>query len=669
MLNAFTMKSNGGPAGWVVVWLATAAMAQAAGAPEPTAPPPVIPAEDFARTPQYLDMQLSPDGACIAYRTYDNESSGLGILSLDKMKAEVMMWGEKGYSIEAKNNAVFGYRWVGANRMVAYTALGWAGTDRDFSHFKYLTGWGRRSEEEERPGISSSEEFYPIEMVPDGRLDPQRVLVTNAPDISNAELRPDVLQLNTEDGSFHLVEKNPGNVRNWGADWDGNIRFGLISDGVVSRLVYRAAPDQPWSPPIDFGRDTVSSGIAGLDADNRTLFVFKASPDGRKALYAFDLLEGKFSGALFQHKKYDVAAAVFSPKHRRLLGVRYDTDRPRQYWFDPDFAKLQDKLDKANPTLVHDIVSMDWEVKKVLVFSHSAREPGYYTLLNLETGKVLPVAKTRPWLKPEAMAETYPVTCKARDGLELNGYVTLPVGRGKKNLPMVTYVHGGPFGIRDVWSFDPIVQFLANRGYAVLQVNYRGSGGYGDEFYLKGRHEVGGAIQDDIEDMTRWAVRQGVADPHRLAIMGASYGGYSALFALAHTPDLFRCGVACAAVSDWLTLIKSADQRAEYSREALRFWAAVLGDMNDEKQRQRLAAVSPVTLAANITAPLFIMHGENDNTVPIDQAYEMVAAMKKAGHTPETLYIDRVGHWWPTNKRGVVFLERLEVFLAANLGK
>ena len=165
-------------------------------------------------------------------------------------------------------------------------------------------------------------------------------------------------------------------MRNWGADWDGKIRFGLISDGVSSRLIYRAGADQPWGPAVDFGRDTVSAEIAGLDADNRTLLIFKPSPDGRKALYAFDLQDGKFSGALFQHKKYDVAAAVFSPKHRRLLGVRYNTEKPRQYWFAPDFGKLQDELDKANPSLVHEIVGMDWDVNKVLVFSHSAREPG-----------------------------------------------------------------------------------------------------------------------------------------------------------------------------------------------------------------------------------------------------------------------------------------------------
>ncbi|MFA5058944.1 MAG: alpha/beta fold hydrolase, partial [Opitutaceae bacterium] len=554
-----------------LAWLAMAGAAMAAvSEARAGATPPLIPVEDFARAPQYVDMQLSPDGVCVGYRVLQDDDSGLGFLSLDKMQAEVMMWGKKGYTIAAKFNAVFGFHWVGSNRVVLYTALGWAGANRDFSHFKYLTGWGRRDDETHgRAGISSAVDFYPVGIVSGAGSDPSHVLVLNLPDTSNPEFRPDVFQLNTEDGSFHLVEKNPGNVRAWGTDWEGNIRFGLLTDGVNTRFIHRAAPGQPWSAPVDFGRGTDSFGLAGLNADNRTLYVFKPSPAGRKALYTYDLQEGKFSGPLFQHEKYDVEWAIFSPKYRRLLGVRYETDGPRQYWFEPGFAKLQQEIDAANPGMANQIVSMDWEMRRILVFSYSARESGYYTLLDLDTGKSLPLAKTRPWLKPGDMAEMYPVACKARDGLELNGYLTLPEGRGQKNLPMVTLVHGGPFGIRDAWDFDLLVQFLANRGYAVLQVNYRGSGGYGEEFYHKGRREVGGAIQDDIADMTQWAVQQGIADPHRLAIMGSSYGGYSTLFALAQMPALFRCGIAYAAVSDWSSLFKFWQTEHMYSRDSL----------------------------------------------------------------------------------------------------
>jgi len=640
----------------------------AAGPTEPAVPPPLIPVENFARPRQFGDMQLSSDGAFIAYRVEGDESSGLGFFSLEKMKAVVMNWGEKSTSPTARINAVGWYQWVSPDRVVAATGLGLMGTNRDFTHSRFLSGTGRASEEYSGVGESSDARFYPAEVLSDGRQDPKRILVTNTPDYSNPEFRPDVYELNTLDGRFHLVEKNPGEVRDWSVDWEGHLRFGVMTDGVNSQLIYRAAPDGPWSLPIEFGRGTLSSKIAGLDADNRTLYVFKAAPNGRKALYAFDLQDRSFRGPLFQHQKYDVSSAIFSPKHRRLLGVRYVTEGPRQYWFEADFAKLQQELEAANPGVATVIVNMDWDLRKILAFSYSAKESGYYTLLNLDTGKLLPIAKTRPWLKPEDMAEMHPVKCAARDGLELNGYLTMPVGRGRKNLPLVTFVHGGPFDVRDEWGFDPIVQFLANRGYAVLQVNYRGSGGFGDEFYKKGQHEVGGAIENDIVDMTQWAVQQGLADPHRLAVMGYSYGGYSTLFALAHTPELFRCGIACGAVSDWIGLQKSLEEDYLYANDALRFWAVMLGDMQNEKGRERLAAVSPVNLAAQIKAPLLIFHGEIDSRVPIEQAHKMVAALKKAGHPPETLYLERIGHWWPTGKKGEEFLKRLETFLATNLG-
>jgi len=228
-------------------------------------------------------------------------------------------------------------------------------------------------------------------------------------------------------------------------------------------------------------------------------------------------------------------------------------------------------------------------------------------------------------------------------------------------------VHGGPFGIRDEWGFNPIVQFLASRGYVVLQPNYRGSGGYGEKYYLGGRREVGGAIQNDIVDMTQWAVQQGIADPHRLAIMGGSYGGYSTLFALAKTPDVFRCGIAFAAVSDWSALFKYVHSERAYSRDALRYWSVLFGDMKDPAERERLAAASPANFAANIKAPLLIIHGEDDWTVPIDQAHLMVSALKRAGHPAETLYFSELGHWWPTEKKGTQFLQRVESFLAAAL--
>ncbi len=621
--------------------------------------PAEISVEDFARSPLYAGMKLSADGASVGYLLWKDGDSGIGFLDVARMHATVMVWKQR----MTRKNIVYDFDWIGPDRVVVYTAFGWAAINRDLSHPCFLTGSERWGDERNRGAVSPTI-FNPWALMQPTGNQAGRVLVWNSTNLSTADC-PDVLQLDTYTGAFHVVEKNPGNVKAWGADWDGHIRFGLLTDGVNTRLIYRAEPGVPWGPSVDFGTDTIGYSFAGLAADNHTLYVFKPSPNGRKALYAFDLKERQFGPPLFQHEKYDVDAAIFSPKHRRLLGVRYVTEGPRQYWFEPDFKELQKKIDTANPGLVNQIVSMDWDLKRMLVFSSSAREPGYYTLVEPATNRSLPLAKVRPWLNPADLADMYLVKCQARDGLEIDGYLTLPPGRGQRNLPLVTFVHGGPFGVRDVWGFDPIVQFLASRGYAVLQVNYRGSGGMGGEFYRRGRGEIGGAIQNDIEDLTRWAVTQGIADPRRLAVMGGSFGGYSALFALAHSPALFRCGIAFGAVSDWNALFKHL--AGEGLEDSLRWWAVMTGGVRNAQNREHLAAVSPVNLAAQISAPLLIVHGDDDIRVPPDQARAMVAALKKTGHPPETLFLAGVGHWWPQDRPGVEFLKRVEAFLARNL--
>lgn len=635
----------------------------AAGAEEKPIPPQIS-VEDFARAPQFSDPALSPDGAYIGYIVRKDESSGVGFLNLATDKAEVL-WARRDRAFHLRNE-VGTFEWVGNRRALLSASMGWVGVDADLGRVRYLTGLGRWVEEhggqymDHTPNI-----FAPDGVIHAKRYDTKNLLVSVAPAFVGERRRhPDVFRLDTETGAFAPLMKNPGNVDTWLADWNGEVRFGLITDGVDSSLIFRRRADQPWSAPIPFGKDTLSYGFAG-PAGDETLYLFKPAANGRKALFAHNLATGETTGPLFQHEKYDVAEAIFSPKHQRLLGVRYVTEGPRQYWFEPELAKLQKELDAAHPGVVNMIVSMDWEMQRLLVFSSSSRESGYYTLLNLATHKSRLIAVARPWLKPEDMAEMHPVKCAARDGLELNGYLTLPPGHGQKNLPTVVLVHGGPYGTRDQWGFDPLVQFLANRGYAVLQVNYRGSGGYGEVFHLKGRGQIGAKIEEDVEDMTRWAVKQGFADPRRLAIMGASYGGYSTLATLARTPNLFRCGVTCMAVANWASLFK--DLEDDGLAESVRWWRTQIADMENPEEKKRLAAISPVNLATRITVPVFIMHGEDDGRVPIRQAHAMVSALKKAGRPPETLFLEQVGHWWPVDQKGAEFLTKLEAFLAANL--
>ena len=332
-------------------------------------------------------------------------------------------------------------------------------------------------------------------------------------------------------------------------------------------------------------------------------------------------------------------------------------------WYDREFAGYQMSADKALPDTVNLLAGMSRDEKRLLWYSSSDQNPGQYFLMDVEKHKLTLLGSRMPWVNPAQMAPMLLVKFAARDGLQIHGYLTVPVGHQPKNLPLVVLVHGGPW-VRDVWVYDPLVQLLANRGYAVLQVNYRGSTGYGDDLYRKARRQIGREIQNDIEDGTRWAIDSGVADPKRVAIMGASYGGYSTLFGLGRTPELYRCGISIAGVTDWLAFFQNSDV-AEY-RSSQRYWREQLGD--PVKDKYDLQDISPVNFADKITAPLLIIQGKEDQRVPPDQAKRMIAALEKAGRKPESMFVPKLAHTFGNEKQRTEIFTAVAAFLEKNLG-
>jgi dipeptidyl aminopeptidase/acylaminoacyl peptidase len=344
------------------------------------------------------------------------------------------------------------------------------------------------------------------------------------------------------------------------------------------------------------------------------------------------------------------------------MGVRYVTERPEVKWIDGDFEKIQALVDASLEGTINMIQSVSTDERLMLVFAFSDRDPGTYYLYNREKGELTGLLKTRAWIKPEEMGQTYPIKYAARDGLEIHGYLTVPPGCKPRDLPVVIMPHGGPW-VRDVWGFNPLVQLLATRGYAVLQMNYRGSTGYGREFSREAEKEVGAAIQNDIEDATRWAIAKKIADPKRIAIVGGSYGGYSALYALGKSPGLYRCGISINGVTDWVKMFKQLDEEEyKFARE---HWVEQIGD--PAKDEQRLQAISPVTFASEISAPVLIVQGTKDLIVPVSQAKRMVSALEGAGRTVQTLYLAGMGHNISGEKARIEMFKRIEAFLAENL--
>jgi dipeptidyl aminopeptidase/acylaminoacyl peptidase len=353
----------------------------------------------------------------------------------------------------------------------------------------------------------------------------------------------------------------------------------------------------------------------------------------------------------------------------KLLGVRLTTDAQADIWFDPAMKTLQAAVDKALPTTINMIdVPARSTVPWVLVKSYSDRQPLRYYLYYTQYGVVDPVGNTYPKIDPARMARQEAIRYKARDGLEIPGLLTLPPGGTRKNLPMVVLVHGGPWVRGASWGWNPESQFLASRGYAVLEVEFRGSTGFGLHHFEAGLKQWGLAMQNDIADGTHWAIDQGIADPKRICIAGASYGGYATLMGLVNDPDLYRCGIDWAGVTD-IELLYTGTwfSRPEYSEGYLRYGMPFLiGDL--EKDAEQLKATSPIQQASRIRQPLLLAYGEEDKRVPVYHGKKFYAAVKRNNKQVEWVTYDGEGHGWSLAKNRIDFWQRVERFLDRQIG-
>lgn len=630
----------------------------------------LIPVEKFAAGAQFSQAKLSPDGNFIAYIKEIDGDRWLTILDLETKKSTKY---SSGTTIHGEHREVAWFRWV-SNARIAYMTTIWDGwmttgmsaLDRDGGRWTHFAG---RDVDPKNPfPLLATSIIYAF------RDESQSVLVL---DEGKGSLYPDVVRVSTLGGTQKRVVTNPGNVAYWVVDSAGAVRLGITFDGVRYGAIYRDDGQGQWRTLPNFQMERGRISPFGFDSSGHRLVVAANNDHNRRAVYFYDLDKGRIGSLIAGHDTFDIMpemgnasidgvtldGPVFSEKDGTVLGINYITDGPDTQWFDPNFASVQAGIDKILPNTFNLIASHSDDGKRYVVLAISDRDPGTYYLLDLRGGRPLfyQLAKRVPGLPVEQLAPVRPIQYRARDGQEIHGFLTLPAER-KSGLPLVVLPHGGP-NVRDIWIYNDWVQFLANRGYAVLQMNYRGSPGYGTVFFEKGMREIGRAIQTDIDDGTRWAIANGIADPARIAIFGASYGGYSALFALAHSPELYRCGISFAGVTDWRELV--TEQRGDEYKFAYLHWKDWVGD--PETSASFLASISPVYYADKIKAPLLIVQGDEDYNVPPKQARKMVAALEAAGHRPSTLYFPNEGHGLSTEKDRAKFLSAMEAFLAANL--
>ena len=426
----------------------------------------------------------------------------------------------------------------------------------------------------------------------------------------------------------------------------------------VGKLYYRAGDEAEWTLINDEAQTGIDEVPIGFSADNATLYLQSERKDGPDAIVAMDPATGKRTDVL-RDPHADPAAILYLPGTRQPVGVRYVDGTIRTAFFDNASApaRRQRSLEAAFKGQAVHVTSATLDGKLLMVGTSNARSPGDFFLFDTESKKADLVISRRNWINPEALSDVRGVELTARDGLPLRGYLTLPPGSDGKNLAAIVLPHGGPFGKFDEPYFDSEVQILAQAGYAVLQVNFRGSGNYGRRFRQAGAQEWGGKMQDDLTDATKWLAAQGIADPARICIYGASYGAYAALMGAVREPSLYKCAAGLVGVYD---LKEFASDRTNRSGETyVRQWIG---------EGAALDAISPIHLASAVKVPVFLSAGGEDDIAPIGHTKKMESALKKAGVPVETLYYPNEGHGYYLEEHRREYYAKLLDFLATHLG-
>ncbi|HUG09635.1 MAG TPA: S9 family peptidase [Opitutaceae bacterium] len=619
--------------------------------------PAELTVEDFFRPHQAYRAQLNPAGTHLAMLAYEEktDSFGLRIFEVDTKRGDGLR-GTTTYDI-------YSFRWVGDDRIVYSLGV--------FNRYAY----GLFSIHRDRPNKPVTLNVHDVVDVlgsPLARPNNAFVWIRNRSSTRGHSgtlmeldvrrdprntLKPDQLVV------ADRIAPPPGEgVLGWLRDRTGEIRYSVgYAKGIP--YLYRRNPDGQWTL---VNIDVEEYVPLAVDAEPHTLFLARPNADGMKELVRFNTVDGSMGPVIHADDKYDLGEArlVLSDGEEHILGLAYDKQGPTQIWFHEEDAALQQAIDQALPAnRVNLITDRSRDGSRLLIESFSDRHAGTLYLFEPKAGALRSIAEFAPQLPEPLLGEVKLIRFKTRDGLVLDGYLTLPAGHDTgKPAPMVVLPHGGPW-VRDVWGFNPEAQFLASRGYVVFQPNYRGSTGYGAAISKTSRADFL-RMHEDVTDGTRMLIKSGIADPERIAIFGASFGGYLALCGAAFEPDLYRCAVTFAGVFDWEHLMR--EMRRGGAKSFSYDW--LVRQLGDPKHAQeKFDAMSPINSAGTIKVPVFIAHGEADRVATASQSHRLARALAESGVPHETLFVDDEGHGFASMKNRVELYKRIESFLKKNL--
>jgi dipeptidyl aminopeptidase/acylaminoacyl peptidase len=619
--------------------------AQTPASPAATAPPEVYDVRTFFAKPKRAFFRLAPDGKHLSYEARYNGRLNVFVQALGPDGAPV---GDGVPLTKESERDVSNYFWKG-NDHIVYTKD--FGGDENF-HVLSVAIDGKSAPKDLTPfdGVRA-------EIVDDLQDDDRHLLVSH--NKRNKEVF-DVFRMDVATGESKLVGENPGNIVSWVTDHKGRLRAAVSSDGSNNSLLYRDGESQPFKTIVttDF-RDAVDPLF--FTFDDRRLYVNSNRGRDKKAIFEFDPKTAKEGKLIYENPDVDANGLDFSRKRKVLTEVSYADWRTERKILDPVIGAIYADLERQLPDLEIYFQAVTKDETRFVVAAANDRTQGARYIYDARTKKLTKLGDIQPDLPESDMAAMKPITYRSRDGLTINGYLTLPVGRDPHNLPLVVNPHGGPWA-RDIWGFNPEVQFLANRGYAVLQMNFRGSTGYGRSFWEASFKQWGRAMQDDITDGVEMLKREGVVDPKRIAIYGGSYGGYATLAGVAFTPDLYAAGVDYVGVANLMTFMNTIPP---YWLPQIKQTYEMVGD--PVKDKAMLEAASPVNSVERIKAALFVAQGARDPRVNKAESDQIVEGLRKRGVTVEYMVKDNEGHGFHNEENQFDFYGAMEKFLAQNL--
>jgi dipeptidyl aminopeptidase/acylaminoacyl peptidase len=605
--------------------------------------PALVDLRAFFRNPAYSDYKLSPNGEYVAYLGPWHDRANVWVRKVSGDAPVVVT--------HARDRDIMTFVWTTDERIVYVHDV--AGDEnyrltsvkRNGTGAIELTPW---------PKVRAD-----VVSVP--RADRRHILIRH--NRRDAKVF-DVYRVDVETGQSSLLIRNPGDVTGYLTDHQGIIRIETVTDGVDSKILYRANSVTEFREVIKTNfRENFEPQLFSFD-DQRLIALSNIGRD-KNALVEVDPNTGRELRVYYENPDVDLQSVIVSEKNKQVVGVAFETDKLEYRYFNRAREKLQTDLEMLLSGLHVTILGSNDDEKIWLIRSWSDLTQGNYYLFYSQKQKLVSLGAAAPWLDPARMATMTPVVYAARDGLVLHGYLTVPKGLDSKELPMIVKPHGGPWWIRDSWHFDAEAQFLANRGYAVLQVNFRGSSSYGRRFWEASFGQWGRAMQDDLTDGVAEMVRRGIADAKRIGIYGGSYGGYATLAGVAFTPDVYAAAVDYVGVSNLKTFLATIPPYWEQGRSIL---YQMIGNPDDPAQSAALEAQSPISRALSIRTPLMVAQGLHDPRVKKNESDQIVNALRMNGINAPYMVKENEGHGFVNVENQFDFYRAMEQFFGRYLG-